>query len=106
MKTQYNYDTVSEAVNDLIKRGYTTDFSISSEKDSLICNKTAEELSFDEFEIDETYRFEGMTDPGDEMIVFAISSKKHQMKGVVVNAFGVYSNADTSKIVQHLKNNI
>ena len=97
-----NYDTVSEAVNDLIKRGYTTDFTILSEKDGLHCAKTTKTLSPDEFEIDETHRFEGMTDPGDEMIVYAISSKNHDIKGVIVNAYGMYTDADSSKVVAKL----
>lgn len=102
METQRSYETVTEAVNDLTKRGYTTDFAILTDKECLVCNKTAKELSPDEFEIDETYRFEGMTDPGDEMIVFAISSKTHNIKGLVVNAYGIYSDAKTSKIMEHL----
>lgn len=106
MKPRKNYETVSEAVNDLNRRGYTTDFSILTEKECLVCNKTATQLSPDEFEIDETYRFEGLTDPGDEMIVFAISSTKHHMKGVVVNAYGVYADSTTSKIVERLKKHL
>ncbi len=100
------YETVSEAVNDLYKRGYTTDFSIHSEEEYLISNTTAVQLSPDEFEIDETHRFEGDTDPGDEMIVFAISSLTHKIKGVIVNAYGMYSDANTSKVVERLRNHI
>jgi hypothetical protein len=32
MKTERSYDTVSEALTDLAKRGYTTDFSVLAEK--------------------------------------------------------------------------
>ena len=106
MKKLHNYETVSEAVYDLVKRGYTTDFSILTEKDYLLCNTTAAQLSPDEFEIDETYRFEGTTDPGDEMIVFAISSKKHQLKGTVVNGYGMYSDSSSSRIVELLKKHL
>lgn len=98
-----SYDTVSEAINNLAKRGYTTDFKILTDIDCLVCNKTAKQLSADEFEIDETYRFEGNTDPGDEMIVFAISSKEHNIKGIVVNAYGMYADSSTSKIVELLE---
>ena len=98
----YVYETVSEAINDLAKRGYTTDFKIHAENEKLICQKTFVQLSPDDFEIDETYRFEGETDPGDEMIVFAISSKKNNMKGVLVNGFGTYADLSTSKIVEKL----
>jgi hypothetical protein len=106
MKIEKNYETVSEATNDLLKRGYTTDFSIIPEKDCLVCNNTKIQLSPDEFEIDETHRFEGDTDPGDEMIVFAISSKNSNVKGIVVNAFGMYSDSATSKLVERLKKHL
>lgn len=105
----YDYDTLSEAVNDLIKRGYTTDFLIEAEKDCLICkNKHGEarELSPEEFTIDEVYRFEGMTDPGDESILFAISSSLHDIKGTVINSYGADFGYRSSKLVEHLNRNI
>lgn len=97
-----DYETVSEAVNDLKKRGYTTDLSMEAERDCLVCSGSAVELSPEDFVIDEVYRFEGMTDPGDEMIVYAISSTNKQVKGVVVNAFGIYSSYRASKLVEQL----
>lgn len=105
MKQAYNYDTVSEALNDLTKRGFTHDFNIHEEADCLICTNTMTQLSPEEFEIVETYRFEGDTDPADEMIVFAISSIKHNLKGVLLNAYGVYADGATSKIVAMLEKN-
>ena len=97
-----DYETVSEAVNDLKKRGYTADLSMEAERECLICKGSAVELSPDDFVIDEVYRFEGMTDPGDEMIVYAISSANKEIKGVVVNAFGIYSSYRASKLVEQL----
>ena len=64
------------------------------------------QLSSNDFEIDETYRFEGNTDPGDEMILFAISSPKHKIKGTLLNAYGLYSDSATTKIVEKLVNHI
>lgn len=98
-----SFETLSEALNDLTLRGYTLDFVLHTEKDCLICRKTTRQLSSDDFEIDEFYRFEGDTDPGDEMVVYALSSDKYNVKGVVVNAFGVYADETTSKIVEKLK---
>lgn len=102
MKKEKDYDTVTEAMADLKKRGYTIDFSILPERECLICHVTSASLSPDDFEIDHVYRFEGNTDPGDEMIVYAISSKDNNLKGVVVNAYGVYADNATSKIVKKL----
>jgi len=104
MGQQKYYDTVSEATNDLLKRGYTTDFKILVEEDCLVCNKSSTQLSPDEFKIDEVHRFEGDTDPADEMILYAISSSKHDIKGVVINAYGAYADSATSEIIALLNN--
>ena len=97
----YNYDTVTEAVNDLIKRGYTYNFNLG--EDCIECKTHNLKLSPDEFRIDEHYRFEGDTDPADETIVYAISSGKHKLKGILVNAFGVYSDSASNDLVEKLK---
>jgi len=102
---RHPYDTLSEAVNDLVKRGYTTDFLVQ-ENDCLLCSNHSMELSPEEFEIDEIYRFEGMTDPADESIVFAISSPKHQVKGLVINSFGADFGYRSSKLVAHLNRHL
>lgn len=95
-----NYETVSEAVNDLNKRGYKHDFNLG--ENCLVCGEQIS-LSPDDFEIDEVHRFEGMTDPGDEMIVYAISGKKDDIKGVLVNAYGSYSDSESTIIMKKLQ---
>lgn len=97
-----NYDTVTDAITDLKKRGYTIDFSIMIEKECLICHETKTELLPDEFKIDGFYRFEGDSDPGDEMVVYAISSTDEKLKGIVVNAYGIYADNASSRLVKKL----
>jgi hypothetical protein len=94
------YDTVSESVNDLKKRGYTLDFNL--EPDHLICHEAAVSLSPSEFLITEVYRFEGNSDPGDEAVVYAIESK-HGQKGILVNGFGVSADAVSDEMIEKLK---
>lgn len=103
---QHIYDTLGEAVNGLVKRGYTTDFLLQTEKDCLLCKNNSLELSPEDFTIDEVYRFEGMTDPADESIVFAISSAKHNVKGLVINSFGADFSYRSSKLVEHLRRHL
>ena len=69
-----NYDTVTEAVQDLKTRGYTIDFNIAFDK--LICSKDSVCLNPSEFEIVEVYRFEGESNPSDEDVVYAVESKR------------------------------
>lgn len=106
---ELSYDTLSQAVNSLMARGYTTDFLIETEKDCLICKikgGEAKELPPEEFKIDEVYRYEGMTDPGDESIVFAISSPVHGIKGIVINSYGADFGYRSSKLVEHLRKSL
>lgn len=101
--TQINYNTVTEAMTGLAKRGYTYDFSIADGEDCIVCHKHEFKLSPEEFVIDEFYRFEGQTDPGDEMIVFAVASEKYKIKGIIVNAFGMYADSVPASLIEKLK---
>lgn len=97
-----DYDTVTEAMVDLKKLGYTVDFSILTDQECLVCHLTATVLSPNDFEIDSFYRFDGNSDPGDEMVIYAISSKITNLKGIVVNGYGVYGDSKSSAIVKKL----
>jgi len=92
-----SYDTVSEAVTGLKQRGYTLDFNLKS--NCIECE--GHKFNPMDFEIAEVYRFEGNSDPADEAVVFAIESK-NGLKGVLVNAFGVYSESLNDEMVKKL----
>lgn len=97
----YSYDSVTEAINDLARRGYTYNFNPGD--DCIECKTHNVNLKPDEFRIVEIYRFEGDTDPADETIVYAISSVKHKLKRVLVNAFEVYSDSVSNELIAKLK---
>ena len=95
-----SYDTLSEAVNDLQKRGYSHDLQLGG--DCVICRSKGVNLDPDDFQIDEFHRFEGFTNPEDQSIVYAISSEKHGVKGILVNAYGHDANSLTQDLVRKL----
>lgn len=97
-----NYDTVTEAMADLKARGYTIDFSILADQNHLVSSQTPIALSPDDFEIDAFYRFEGDSDPGDEMIVYAISSTNNDLKGLIVSAYGIHADRAANAMVKKL----
>ena len=97
------YDTVTEALAALKQKGYSRDFSLLKEEECIYCHASNSNLDPNEFVIDEVHRFEGDSDPGDEMIIYAISSLKYSTKGTLVNAFGPYADIDISRIVEKLK---
>lgn len=92
-----SYDTVSQAITELKKRGYTTDFNL--EENCIVCHQ--EKFDPDDFEITEVYRFEGDTDPADESVVYAIESK-NGMKGMLVNGYGIYSEPMSDRMIKKL----
>jgi hypothetical protein len=96
----YTYDTVTEAVNDLKRRGYTIDFNV--EFDRIVCHETPISLLPAEFEIVEVHRYEGNSDPDDEEVVYAIESK-HGQKGILVDAFGLYADEVSTELLEKLK---
>lgn len=97
----YNYDTLSQAVNSLKKRGYTENFNLKPF--CLECPSLALQLFPEQFAIDEYYRFEGNSDPTDNSIVYAISANDNSVKGVLVDAYGVYAENITSAMAEKLK---
>ena len=97
-----SYETLSEAVNDLIKMGYTQNFNIES--DCISCLENEIKIHPEDFEIDQVFRFEGDTDPGDENILYAISSIRFQLKGLLVNAYGIYADSYSTQLAAKLTN--
>jgi len=94
------FDTLSEAIENLKKRGYNNDFNLHPEWIEYPSMNLKFKLT--EFHVDEIYRFEGITNPDDNCILFAIQSS-NGVKGVLVDAYGVYSDSLSPEMVQALK---
>ncbi len=93
-----DYDTLSEAINELRKRGYTLDFNLA--ENCILCNK--ESFDPDDFEIVAFYRFEGDSDPADESVLYAIESKKGD-KGILVSGYGISAEGMSADLAQKLQ---
>jgi hypothetical protein len=93
--------TMTEVINALRKNGYVEDFNL--QQNSLLCSGNHYSVFHDEFVIDQVYRFEGNTDPADEATVYAISSPKYNIKGVLVNGAGIYTDEMTDELLESLK---
>lgn len=94
------YASLSVAVNDLTKKGYTHDFNVK--EDCIECSTLKLKLKPEEFEIDEKHRFEEMSDVDSESVLYAISSKNGEIKGLLVNAYGTYADYASFELVQKL----
>lgn len=99
-----SFGTLSETINGLIKLGYTHDFNIKDE--CIVCHQVNITLSPDNFQIDKVYRFEGASDPEYQSILYAISSAKFAIKGILVNGYGISADEASSKLIEKLQTNI
>ena len=95
------YVTLSETMNELRKEGYVEDFNL--QQNCLECRNGQFKVFTDEFKVDKYYRFEGASNPSDAAILYAISSDTHGLKGVLVNAYGIYSETVTDEMLQKLE---
>lgn len=91
------YDTVSEAVNGLKKRGFSLDYNLG--ENCLVCH--GDKYDVNDFEIVEVYRFEGNTDPADEAVVYAIESVRGE-KGILVNGYGISAESVGAEMARKL----
>ena len=92
--------TLVTVLDDLKKKGYTLDFNIAFDK--LQCVQNGVCLNPEQFEIVEHFRFEGDSNPDDQSILYAVESKDGTMKGVLVNAYGIYSDPVSDEMLQKL----
>jgi len=92
MKPIYHYASVSEALEDLNKKGFVNDFNLQDEN----IKKNPHQ-----YEIVHIYRYEGNTNPDDEAVVYGIKSSSGE-KGVFVAGFSATSENETAQILNEI----
>ena len=93
-------ETLRDAVDRLSAAGYTDDFRAEPEGLRAVaagCFHAPESLI-----IEEIVRFEGVTDPDDEAIVFALRCPLHGVKGTYTVPYGVNVPEIDTEMIQRL----
>jgi hypothetical protein len=93
--------TMTEVIEHLRKAGYIEDFNL--QQNSLLCSSKHFNVFHNEFVIDKVYRFEGDSDPADEATAYAISSPKYDIKGILINGAGIYTDELTDEMLNTLQ---
>lgn len=93
-------NTLSQTLRDLKKKGYKHDFNLlENELESKSLNM---QYAPDKFIIHKVYRFEGMSDPGDNAIIYAVETN-NGIKGTLVDSYGTYGGFLSEEMVRKLK---
>jgi hypothetical protein len=97
-----SYDTLTEAMSDLRRRDYLLDYNATATH--LYCAAVNERLLPNELVIQEVHRFEGDSNPDDNMVLYALESLKNPgHKGLLVAAYGAYADSASSAFMSPLK---
>jgi hypothetical protein len=94
------FDTLSEAIAELKKQGYDNDFNLHPEW--IECPPLKLRLAPEDFHVDSVHRFEGMTNPDDSSVLYAIASPSG-IRWLLVDAYGAYSESVSPTMIARLK---
>ncbi|MHB8258467.1 MAG: phosphoribosylpyrophosphate synthetase [Acidiferrobacterales bacterium] len=90
------YETLSEAITALKRRGYGVYFEAF---DGLISTPDhRKSFSADEVAVREHHRFEGTSDPDEMAVVYAIETADGT-RGILIDAFGVYADPKLGRLI-------
>ena len=92
--------TLSEAMESLVRRGFTEHFGVRG--DRLRGFESGKTFGSQDVIIREYDRFEGVSDPDDMAILYALESSSG-VRGTLVDAFGVYSNPAISAYLRRVR---
>jgi len=95
-------DTLVETLEQLKKEGFTYDFNLTAHALEVHNEEGIQlTLSPDDFNIVKIFRFEGMTNPSDESILYAIESNTG-LKGTILSSYGMYADAMSNEMIKKL----
>lgn len=95
-----SYSSLSVAIQDLQNKGFTEDFNLVEE--GIESRNLKKKWKAGELDVVKFYRFEGMTDPGDNTILYLIETKSG-IKGLLVDAYGADQSVVSSEMIQKLR---
>lgn len=98
MKT--GYSSLSVAIEDLKTKGYTEDFTLVAE--GIESKNLRKQWKAGDLNVVDYYRFEGMSNPSDNTILYLIETQNGQ-KGLLVDVYGADIGEISPEMIKKLK---
>ena len=93
--------TVTDATRALQAEGYTGNW-FATEHGRLVCGECGAEFDPADVTVDQVLRFEGQSDPDDEMIVFAVQGPCGH-RGIYSAAYGPSQSPEDTAVIRNLR---
>ena len=90
------YSTLVQGINELRKKGFTHNFFVNEE--GQLEEHSGKYYTASQVELVEFHRFDGMTNPSDDSILYAIKTNSGE-RGTVVDSYGSDGSEITSKFM-------
>ena len=91
------YTSLSIAIKDLQENGYTEDFNLVEE--GIESKSLKKKWDAGNLDVVKFYRFEGMTNPGDNTILYVIKTTDGK-KGLLVDSYGADSGPVSPEMIE------
>jgi hypothetical protein len=89
-------NTLTSCVNKVVKDGYTDSFKVT--RQGLYSLSKDRHFQPEQVKVVNFYRFEGESDPGDEIIMYVIETHDG-LKGTLIDAYGPYADEHVNKFM-------
>lgn len=93
-------ETLRQALDRLGGRGYRA--SLDATPQGFRADGEGAPVAPEELVVDETVRFEGESDPGDEAVLFALRSRDGRIRGTFVSNFGPNADPVAAELMRRL----
>ncbi len=94
-----SYTSLSVAIQDLQEQGFTEDFNLVAE--GIESKALKKRWKAGELNVVKFYRFEGMTNPGDNTILYLIETRDGR-KGLLVDVYGADQGEISPEMIEKL----
>ena len=94
------YKTLAEAVEGLRQKGFTANFELLDRKFRAV--DSGKTFTADQLTIVEHHRFEGVSDPDDMAVLYAIEASDGT-RGTIADAFGPQANPDLGAFLKNVR---
>jgi hypothetical protein len=96
-----NLEDLSHALNKMQEMGYTENYR-ATERGTLKSLETSKEYGKEDITITNFFRFEGISDPEDNSILYVIEMRDGT-KGTISDAYGAYADPLTNEVLRDVK---
>jgi hypothetical protein len=93
-------DSLEENLADLHQRGFTSEFCVLDGR--LYSYTSGKYYNQDEVKVTDYYRYEGISNPDDMSILFAIETSSGE-RGTLIDAYGIYADDNIGSFMQQVK---